>query len=216
VYESRYDAIRVLISILGGVPHLTREGVLTARLADGWASVTVPAFTIAGVIDWSDEMTDDFYNQVQVSNPNDKDIVAYKVLDEPWNPRSVSNAGGRTYKHSSTIYATVAAAEAATATILQRVSTRRAQQIRVTCTPEALLLELGDVGWFRDPLRGRAVFGEVAALDVPLNPTAPIVVDVIAGIVTDLSDEDSVPDLLPYPSEMVFPASDIFPGGGDA
>lgn len=190
VYESRIDAIRALLSIIGGVPHLTREGVLTARLADGWTTVTSPVFDIAGVISWSDEMTDDFFNQVQVTNPNSPDIVAYARLEEAWNPRSVQNAGGRTYKHAATIYEAQGAALAAARTILRRVSSRRAQQIKVTCTPEALLLELGDVGWFRDHVGRRAVLGEVASIDAPLDPTAAVTVEVIAAQVIGLDDQE--------------------------
>lgn len=216
VYETRLDAIRVLMSIIGGVPHLTREGVLTARLADAWTSVTVPAFEIPGVINWSDELTDDFYNQVQVSNPNNEAIVAYAVLDEPWNPRSVQNAGGRTYKQAATIYETKAAAQKAAWTILQRVSSRRAQQVRVECTPEALLLELGDVGWFRDPVQRRAVFGEVTAIDVPLDPTRPVTVDVIAAQIVSIDEGEPLAPMVPYPSGLLFPGEELFPGGGDA
>lgn len=218
VYESRLEAIRVLMSILGGVPHMTREGVLTARLQDAWLSSTVPEFDLPGVVDWSDEITNDFYNQVQVTNPNDSTIVAYAVLEEPWNPRSVGNAGGRTYKQSAPIYTSRAAAQTAAETILQRVVNRRSNTVKVTCGPEALLLELGDVGWVRDPLRRRAVFGEVTELTVPLDPTEPVPLTLIAAFEVELSGDDGevLAPFVPYSSTAVFPDELLFPGGGDA
>ena len=218
VYESRMDAIRVLMEIVGGTPHLTREGVLTARPRDGWLTVTQPAFDLPGVIEWSDERTIDFFNQVQVSNPNTASIVAYARLDEPWNPRSVQNAGGRTYKHSSPIYTTQAAAQAAAWTILQRVSAQRANVVDVVCGPEALLLELGDVGWIRDPVRMRAVYGEVAQLTVPLDPTRPVAVQVIVALEIELTEEtvDQITFFTGYPSGATFPDLELYPSGGAA
>lgn len=215
VYETRLKTIAVLMEIIGGAPHLTREGVLTARPRDGWLTVTQPAFDLPGVVEWSDEITNDFHNQVQVSNPNDATIVAYAVLDDPWNPRSVQNAGGRTYKHSSPIYTTLAAAQAAAQTILQRVVAQRSSTVEVVCGPEALLLELGDVGWVRDPVRNRAVFGEVAALTVPLDPTQPVPVKIIAAQVVEYFGEEPVP-FVPFPSGVQFPGDGLSPGGGDA
>lgn len=218
VYESRLDALRVLMELIGGVPHLTREGVLTARIADAWLTVTQPVFDLPGVVDWSDELTNDFYNQVQVSNPNDAAVVAYAVLDNPSNPRSVPRAGGRTYKQSSPIYLTRDAAQAAAFTILQRVSSKRSNTVEVTCGPEALLLELGDVGWVRDPVRGRAVYGEVVAVTVPLDPTQPVPVTLISAHQIELSvsgDEDFTL-FAGYPSGATFPDSDFYPQGGSA
>lgn len=181
VYESRFDAIVTLTNLLGGVPHLTREGVLTARLRDAWLTVTTPAFDINGTISWSSEMTNDFFNQVQVRNPNDPTIVAYASITDMSNPLAVGRAGGRTFKQAAPIYTTVAAAQSAATTILARVSTKRARTVRVECTPEALLLELGDVGWVRDPVQRRSVLGEVSDISVPLDPTAPIQVELIVA-----------------------------------
>lgn len=218
VYESRFDAVRVLMEILGGVPHLTREGVLTARVADAWLTSTQPVFDLPGVVEWSDEVTNDFYNQVQVTNPNNAGIVAYAVLDDPADPRSVSRAGGRTYKQSAPIYATVSSAQVAARTILQRVSRKRSNTVKVTCSPEALLLELGDVGWIRDPLRLRAVFGEVSALTVPLDATQPVVVELIVAMEIELSGDpdETVPFFAGYPSEATFPDVELYPSGGSA
>lgn len=182
VYQSHLDAIETLCGLLGGVPHLTREGVLTARRADAWLTETTAVFDIQGVISWSGKSSNDFYNQVQVSNANDATITAYSLIDDPSDPLSVQRAGPRTYKQSAPIYQTYDAAKAAADTILARVSTRRARTVTVECGPQALLLELGDVGWFRDPRQHRAVRGEVSQLRVPLDPTATIGVDVIVGI----------------------------------
>jgi hypothetical protein len=182
VYESRLDAVEVLASLLGGVPHLTREGVLTARRADAWLTETTPAFDIDGTIAWSDEMTSDFFNQVQVKSTNDQSIVAYAAITDDANPLSVNRAGPRTYRQSAPIYVDQAAAQAAADTILARVSTRRSRTVQVSCTPEALLLELGDFGWVRDPVQERAVLGEVSGIRISLDPTQPVSLDLIVAV----------------------------------
>lgn len=182
VYRTRYDALVVLTDLLGGVPHLTREGVLTARLADAWLTETTPVFDIGGTITFTADMSNDFYNQVQISNPNDPLIVAYATISDPANPLSVPRAGARTYKQASAIYETLAAAQDAADTTLARVSSKRSRKVTVECTPEALLLELGDVGWVRDPVHDREAFGEVSTLTVPLDPTLPVRVELISAV----------------------------------
>lgn len=180
VYESRLQAITALIGLLGGVPHMTREGVLTARLADaGLKTPTSQAqFDVEGTIDWDDALTNDFYNQVQVTGSNDATVVAYAQIDDDANPLSVGRAGGRTYKHSDSGITTTDQAQAMADLLLRRLSSRRARTMSVECTPEALLLELGDVGWFRDPVHKRAVFGEVTGFTISNDATKPPRVDV--------------------------------------
>lgn len=219
VYESRLAAIETLCALIGGVPHLTRGGVLTARPVEAWLTATVPAFQIPGVISWSGEMSNDFCNQVQVSNSNDGDITAYAVLDDPGDPLSVQRAGPRTYKHSAATYLTVGEAAAAARTILARVSTRRARTVTVECTPEALLLDLGDVGWVVDPVQGRAVFGEVSAMTVPFDPTRPVTVELIAAEVVDYVPEPDEPRAgaaagAGFPALDLYPSVNLFPTGG--
>lgn len=181
VYDTRIGALTTLIGLLGGEPKLTRSGVLTARQADAWMTATDAAFDIAGTITWSDEITNRFYNQVVVSSTNDPTLVAYRSLTDDSNPLSVNRAGGRTTKQSAPIYTTQAMVDAAAVTMLARVSTRRSRNVTVECTPEALLCELGDVGWVRDPVNQRAVFGEVTTMTFPLDPTQPIVLGLIVA-----------------------------------
>lgn len=178
VYDNRYDAINTLTDLIGGVPHLTREGVLTARLADGWLNKSTPQFDINGVISWREGMSKSFYNQVQVRSSSDNDLVAFAQIMDPSDPLSVPRVGGRTYKHSSPIYDSQEAVSAAAVTILARVSTKRSRQVDIVAGPEALLLDLGDFGWFRDPRQDRAVLGEVTSIRVPLDPTAGISLEV--------------------------------------
>ena len=189
VYESRLEAITVLMSLLGGVPHVTRAGVLTARPADRWLTETEADVVIEGVIRYQTEMTDDFYNQVQVKSSNDPSIVAYASISDDSNPLSVNRAGGRTFRQASPIYTTQAQAQAAANTILKRVSSRQARTVQVECTPEALLLELGDVALFQDPVKGKQVLGEVVTLTAPISPTAVIPVGVIVAEELDYTPE---------------------------
>jgi hypothetical protein len=181
VYESRIDAITQLLALLGAVPHLTREGVLTARLANVWASSPAVGFEINGVVDWADERSNTFINQVRTVNPEDASIVGYAQLTDDSDPRSVRRAGGRTATHSSPIYTTKALANAGARTELRNGLNRRTRVVNVECTPEALLLELGDFGRFVDPVQRRSVVGEVVGIRVPLSPTRPVAVDVLVS-----------------------------------
>lgn len=181
VYESRMRAIEDVAGMAGAVPHMTRTGELTLRAKDAWLTETVPVFDIPGVIQWDDNMLGEFFNQVLVTSTEDNDISAWAILDDDSSPLSVDRAGGRTYKHSSPVYKTRAAAEAGAKTVLARVSQRKARNVTVTVGPEGLLLDLGDYGRVRDPISEREVLGEVAALSIPLDPTTGISVSLIVA-----------------------------------
>lgn len=181
VYDSRLGAVRELAGLMGGTPHLTREGALTVRPADAWATETVFRFDILGVISWSEGMTNDFFNQVQVKSSSDNDLVAYRQITDLADPLAVSRAGGRTYKYSSPVLTSQEAVEAAADTVLRRVSQKRSRPVSVVCGPEALLLELGDFGRISDPVSGRWATGEVFRIDVPLDPTEGVGVQLIVA-----------------------------------
>ena len=181
VYDSRLGAVAALCTILGGVPHLTREGVLRPRLADAWLTATTAVFDIGGVIDWADDMSNDFINQVQIRSSSNNDLVAFRSITDPSDPRSVGRAGGRTHKASSPIYETQSAVNAAAETMLARLSSGRSRVVEVTCGPEAVLLELGDFGWIRDTRTGRAALGEVTDMEIPLDPLSGVRVSLIVA-----------------------------------
>lgn len=180
-YDSRIDGIETVLGFIDSDPHVTRTGVLTARPRDRWLTETVPDFEVDAVIDWSDEWSGEFYNQVAARSSTDADVTSFAVLSDESNPLSVSRAGGRTYKHSSPVYTTKAAAQAGAQTTLERLLNRRSRTVRVVCTPEALLLEPGDFGRFTDPVNGRTILGEVRAMTISADVTAPIPVDVIVA-----------------------------------
>lgn len=179
VYETRLKAITDLIGLLGGVPHMTREGVLTARPSDAWMLSPTPVFDIDGVIEWGDSRSGDFKNQVRTTNPDDASIVGFARLTDDSDPRSVNRAGGRTTVHSSPLYTTSAAANTGAATRLRSVLSQRSRLITVVCSPEAYLIELGDFGRVYDPVQDREAFGEVVGYTFPLDPTAPPRLDLI-------------------------------------
>ncbi|ANJ26826.1 hypothetical protein [Agromyces aureus] len=174
VYDTRIGAIRTLCSILGATPALTRDGVLMPRKTDRWLTDTTPDFTIDGVVDWQDSMSNDFYNQVQVRSTVNNDLVAYSSITDMSNPLAVGRAGGRTYKTAAPIYDTQAAVNAAAVTYRDRLANRRSRTVDVVCTTEALLLDVGDFGLVKDTLTGRQVLGEVTSIRYPLNPAEPI------------------------------------------
>lgn len=177
VYDDRMSAIRALAGLADGVPTLTRQGVLTLRLKDPVGSGHAEVFDISGTIDWQEGQSDEFYNYVWAHSDN-KEFNGFAGIFDDSNPLSVSRAGPVTYEHSSPLYTTDASARAGAETVLARLQ-RRSRTVSVKCLPVALLLELGDVGWVRDPVQGRDVFGEVVGLRFPVDPTEPVEVDLL-------------------------------------
>lgn len=181
-YESRIDAIQKLMAALGGVPHLTRQGVLTARPADAWLTATEPVFTVRGTIDVDDSWSMDLYNQVQVkSSGGSNELVAFRAITDPSNPLAVSRPiGGRTYRFASPLLDTQAKVEAAAETVLARVSGRQSKVVKVTCLPRPDI-ELGDYGVVIDEVGRREVWGEVVRMNFSMDATAPMTMELIAA-----------------------------------
>jgi hypothetical protein len=181
VYESRAEAISTLMKNLGGVPHMTRQGALTARRANAWLTETVPAFTIGGVIELDDAMSNDVYNSVVVTTSKNPAILSVKDISDPASPLSVTSPlRRRTYKLQDPLVTTQAQADATALTMLARLSTRRSRVATVTCLPRPDL-ELGDFGRVIDPISGRQVLGEISELSFSLDPFAPMTVKLIVS-----------------------------------
>lgn len=171
-YQGRMDAITQLLSAIGGVPHMTRQGALTARPADAWLTATESVFNIDGVIDMSDGMSNSLYNSVAVTNPNDENVLAIVEITDAANPLRVDGPlGRRTYTNSNPLATSNATAKKIGQTILSRVSTQQSRTVQVECLPNPLI-ELGDFGTVTDPNTERVVTGEVTSLRFPLDPTA--------------------------------------------
>lgn len=181
-YKSRFDAISELMDSIGGEPHMTRQGALTARLKDAWLKATTPVFKITGVIDMDDSMSNNFFNQVQVtSSIGGNDLVAFRQITDPTNPLSVTRPiGGRTYKMSSPLLDTQAKVNAAADTLLASVSSRQSKTTTIECLPQPHI-ELGDYGQVTDPASGRVVRGEVKRMRFSLDPTKPMTLELIAS-----------------------------------
>lgn len=181
-YRSRIDAISDLMDSIGGVPHLNRQGALTARQKDAWLTATAPVFTINGVIEIDDSMSNDLFNQVQVtSSIGGNDLVAFRQITDPTNPLAVTRPiGGRTYKMSSPLLDTQQKVNAAADTLLASVSTRQAKTVTVTCLPMPHI-DLGDYGEVFDPATGRRVRGEVKQMRFDLDPTREMTIELIAS-----------------------------------
>ena len=146
-----------------------------------WAEPSLtPVFDIEGTITWQDGQTDEFVNYVRAASTDDE-FVGFALIDDDSDPLSVGRAGPSTFEHKSPLYTSDDEAAAGAETTLRRLRGRRSREVKVTCTPEALLLELGDVGWMRDPVQNRAVLGEVSGLDFPNDVTEPIGVTLIVA-----------------------------------
>lgn len=181
VYESRMKAIEALMAHLGGVPHLTRQGALTARKADTWLTETVPKFTIKGVIDIDDGLSNDLYNSVVVTTNADPSIVGRAEITAPSDPLAVTSPlGRRVYRAQNPLVTSQEQADATAATMLARLSTRQAKVAKVTCLPRPDI-ELGDFGQVVDPESGRTILGEVSELSFSMDPFAPMTLSLIVA-----------------------------------
>lgn len=175
--DSRMEAITSLFSLLGAYPHMTRLGVLTGRLKDAWLTATVPVFTVQGVIDMDDSLSNKLFNSVKVSSSaGNNDAFAIEEITDPGDRLSVNGPfGRRVFRQSSPLYNTEAALRAAAKTILSRVSTRQSKTVTVTCLPQPHL-ELGD--YIRAQQINdlgnvvREVDGEITSIDASLKRTA--------------------------------------------
>lgn len=180
VYENRRNAVSQLAGFAGAKPRVTRQGALTLRPADRWAYETVLDFDIDGVIDLSDEQSDEFYNYVWAHNP-DGSVSSFAALYDDTDPRSVGRAGPSTYEHSSPVYTTQLSADVGAQTVLSRLLNRRSRTATVRVGPVGWLLDLSDYGRFTDRATGRTVTGEVAGKRESNDPTADVEVTVIVA-----------------------------------
>jgi len=180
VYDDRRSAVSLLAGFAGAKVRVTRQGALTLRPADRWAYETVLDFDINGVVELSDEQSDEFYNFVWAHNP-DGSVSAFASFLDDTDPRSVGRAGPSTYEHSSPVYTTQAAAEAGAWSVLSRLLNRRSRVATVKVGAEGLLLDLSDYGRFTDTATGRTVMGEVSGLRMQNDPTALVEVTVIVA-----------------------------------
>lgn len=177
VYEDRARAVRALAELTDGVPCFTRQGVLTLRPKSPMDYDPTPVFDIAGTISWAEEQTDEFYNYVWAHSDN-KEFNGFASITDDSNPLSVNRAKPSTYEHSSSKYTTDIGARIDARAILARLQ-KRSRVVSVECLAEAVLVDLGDVGWVRDPVQGRAVLGEVVGMRVPLNPIDTVGLDLL-------------------------------------
>lgn len=181
-YRSRIDAIEVLMAAIGGVPHMMRNGTLTARPADAWLLQTEPVAVVRGVIDMNDSWSMELFNQVQVkSSVGGNELVAFAQILDDSNPLSVNRPiGGRTYRYSSPLLDTQDKVDEAAATVLARVSTRQSKTVNVKCLPRPDL-ELGDFIEAVDEVSGLTVTGEVSSMRFQMDPTADMTLELIAA-----------------------------------
>lgn len=172
VYQGRFDAITQLMANLGGEPHLTRQGALTARVKDRWltADSDDPDFVINGTTDLQTGMSLNIINSVVITNPNDAKLVGRWQIDDESNPRAVTRPiGRRTYTQSNPLMTTQTMIDQAAQTTGERLSARESETASFTCLPRPDL-ELGDCGFVVDAVNRRRVFGEIMDMTVPLDP----------------------------------------------
>jgi hypothetical protein len=171
VYQSRMDAIAQLITVIGGEPHLTRQGALTARVRNNWLTATTTVATVNGVVDVAGGMSNNLKNSVVVTNPNNASILAIAEITEPSNPLCVTGPlGRRTQTLSDPLMTTQAMAQTAANTMLARLSSQNSRTVTVSCLPRPDL-ELGDYIEVIDERSQVHWFGEVRQMSFSLDAT---------------------------------------------
>jgi hypothetical protein len=171
-FQGRLDAITKLIANLGGEPALTRSGSLTARPANNYLTATETVARVKGVVSVDAGMSNDLFNSISVTNPNDATILGLARITDTLNPLSVTGPlGERTKSFSDPLMDKQTKADAAAATYLARLSTVQARVVKVTCLPR-WDLELGDYIDVEDQASTDVWTGEVRRMEWPLDPTA--------------------------------------------
>ena len=167
-FLGRLDAI----TNLGGEPALTRDGSLTGRPANAYLNATVTVATVKGTVSVDAGMSNDLFNSISVTNPNDATILGLARITDVANPLSINGPlGERTKTYSDPLMDTQQKADAAAATYLARLSTVQARVVKVTCLPR-WDLELGDFIEVDDQASSDVWTGEIRHMEWPLDPTA--------------------------------------------
>lgn len=176
-YRGRADAIVQLMANLGGEPHLTRQGALTARRRNNWLLATEPVAVVNGTVEVSGGMSNKLKNSVVVTNPSDAEILGQWEITEPADPLNVNGPlGRRTEEISDPLMDTQAKADAAAETAGKRLSTQQSRVVKVTCLPRPDL-ELGDfiqVNQYADSQVIAVWLGEVRQMEFSMEPLAPM------------------------------------------
>jgi len=174
VYQSRFDAITQLMANLGGEPHLTRQGQLTARVKNNWLTATVPVAVVNGAVTVSGGMSNNLKNSVAVTNPSNATILGLSEVNDPTDPLCVDGPlGRRTEELSDPLMDTQTKAQKASVTALARLSTQQSRVVSVSCLPRPDL-ELGDYIQVNEVVENVVVaewFGEVRKMEFSMNPT---------------------------------------------
>lgn len=175
VYRSRTDAITQMMANLGGEPHLTRMGALTARTKNNWLTATEPVAVVNGAVEVSGGMSNNLKNSVSVTNPSDATILGHAEITNPADPLRVDGPLlRRTQELSDPLMDNQAKADAAAATALARLSTQQSRVVKVSCLPRPDL-ELGDFTQVNeiggDGVKIAEWFGEVRHMEFSMRAT---------------------------------------------
>lgn len=177
-YRNKFDAIQQLMTLMGGVPSMTREGALTAHPASAWTLGLDPVTEIHGVIERDDGMSNNLINCVVVTTSADASIVGFAQIDDPSNPLCVTGPLGRRVKTvQDPLAKTLPALNATAETYLQKYSTQQAQVITVKCLPR-WDIELDDIVKAVDPISGEEIIGAVTNIQGNLDPTAAMSIQI--------------------------------------
>lgn len=171
--DSRGDTIALLASNLvgGGEPALTREGALTARLADPLAADVQPSVNLTGtIVDMPSSMKNDYYNVVVVfvtTGSSTQILARAEILTGPLRARPGNR---RVYRRNAGLATSQAASQALADSLLLSLSRNRVQTVRIACLPN-VAIELGDVVLATDPQTNREVVGVASSISYNLDPT---------------------------------------------
>lgn len=179
-YRGRADAITQLMGNLGGEPHLTRQGALTARRQNNWLLATEPVAVVKGTVEVSGGMSNNLKNVVYVTNPSDATILGHWEISDPTDPLNVNGPlRRRTAEISDPLMDTQAKADKAAETAGKRLSTQQSRVVKVTCLPRPDL-ELGDfiqVNEYSGDQIAAVWLGEVRHMEFSMDPLAPMTIE---------------------------------------
>jgi hypothetical protein len=177
-YQNKFDAVQKLMTLLGGEPALTREGVLTAHPANAWTLGLDPVTEIRAVIERDDGMSNSLINCVVVTTSADASIVGLAQITNQSDPLCVTGPLGRRVKTIQDPLATTKAEADATAqTYLAQLSTQQSQVVTIKCLPR-WDIELDDIVKVIDPITGEEIIGAVSNMQGNLDPTAAMTIQI--------------------------------------
>jgi hypothetical protein len=173
VYDGgKIPAITDLLTTIGAVPYMTRQGILTALPAAPMSGAYSITDLTGQIVDQSNSLSNAIRNRVVVTGSGTGSSQLVGVAQIESGALSVyGEMGARVRTETFALATTQGAVDAAAKTYLAQELATQSKVVTVNALVN-LALEIGDVAKATDPASGRVEIGVVSKIDYSLDPKA--------------------------------------------